>query len=402
MPFRNAFIPYGGYWSTPFCRWQGSFQNLHAVEFAGEVCRRALGERKIPPSAFDGVVLGITIPQKSVFYGAPWLAALIGAEGITGPMVGQACATSARCIGDAAARVETGVNRSLLVVCADRTSSGPLLVYPNPAAPGATQATESWVWDNFGNDPWARNSMLQTAENVAKECGFTKEQQDQVALTRYRQYLDAAKDDRKFQKRYMVSPIEVKDARGKKVLATVAGDEGVYPTTAEGLAGLKPVLKDGTVTSGTQTYPADGNAGIILTSRERAHELSADGKIEVQLLGFGEARTKKGYMAMAVVPAAKAALEHAGVEKKDIAAIKTHNPFAVNDLHFAKEFGVGIEQMNNYGCSLIYGHPQGPTGSRLVMEMVEELALKGGGCGLFGGCAAGDTAAALVIRVTVR
>ncbi len=97
MAFSEAYIPYGGYWSTPFCRWQGSFANKHSIEFAAEIARRALDERNVPPSEFDGILLGMTIPQEHCFYGAPWLAGMIGATEITGPMVGQACATSANC-----------------------------------------------------------------------------------------------------------------------------------------------------------------------------------------------------------------------------------------------------------------------------------------------------------------
>jgi acetyl-CoA acetyltransferase len=61
--------------------------------------------------------------------------------------------------------------------------------------------------------------------------------------------------------------------------------------------------------------------------------------------------------------------------------------------------GVQIKDMNNYGSSLIFGHPQGPTGARLISEMIEELRLRGGGIGLFTGCAAGDSGAAVVVRV---
>ena len=63
--------------------------------------------------------------------------------------------------------------------------------------------------------------------------------------------------------------------------------------------------------------------------------------------------------------------------------------------------GVKIEEMNNYGSSLVWGHPQGPTGMRLIIELIEELVLLGGGYGLFTGCAAGDTAAAVIIRVDI-
>ena len=83
-----------------------------------------------------------------------------------------------------------------------------------------------------------------------------------------------------------------------------------------------------------------------------------------------------------------------------MAAIKTHNPFAVNDLYFAKTMGVDWRGMNNYGCSLVWGHPQAPMGTRAVIELIEELALRGGGFGLFTGCAAGDTAMAVVLEVT--
>ena len=105
-------------------------------------------------------------------------------------------------------------------------------------------------------------------------------------------------------------------------------------------------------------------------------------------------------MAMAVVPASRMALERAGISIKDVKAIKSHNPFTANDLYMANEMGIDVMTMNNYGCSLVYGHPQGPTAGRAIMEMIEELAILGGGYGLFTGCAAGDTGAALVIKVS--
>jgi acetyl-CoA acetyltransferase len=189
---------------------------------------------------------------------------------------------------------------------------------------------------------------------------------------------------------------------GRKVVATVTGDEGVFPTTADALARLRPVQPNGSVTFGTQTYPADGNASIVMTTREKAQELSRDPHVEIQVLSYAEARAKKGFMAMSVVPAARKALSHVGIGMKDVKAIKTHNPFAVNDIYFSREMGIGLENMNNYGCSLIWGHPQGSTGARLIIELIEELVIKGGGYGLFDGCAAGDTAAAVVLKVDVK
>jgi acetyl-CoA acetyltransferase len=403
MFFKNTYIPCGGYWSTPFCRWQGSLAHLNTIPFAADVASRALKDRGIPPETFDGLYFGLTVPQKHSFYGGPWLAGLMGAGKITGPMVGQACATGARLTALAGFELETcaaaGEERAILAIAADRCSNGPHLYYPNPMGAGGTGDKEDWVLDNFAFDPYAGNAMLATAENVAKEAGITREEQDEVTLLRYQQYTDALKENAAFLRRFMIMPLDVKDASGRKTVATVNGDEGVFPTTAEGLAKLKPVQEGGTVTFGTQTHPADGNSGMVVATREKARQLSRDPKIEIQLVSFGEARVKKGYMAQAIVPAARQALSRAGISIEQVKVIKSHNPFAVNDIYFCREMGVKQEAMNHYGSSLIWGHPQGPTGLRLIIEMIEELMLVGGGYGLFVGCAAGDTAAGVVVKV---
>jgi acetyl-CoA acetyltransferase len=186
----------------------------------------------------------------------------------------------------------------------------------------------------------------------------------------------------------------------KKTAGTMEGDEGISHSTADGLAALKPVMPGGTVTFGGQTHPADGNAAIVLASPNRARELATDPKIVVRLHGFGQARTELAYMPEATVPAAQRALAQADRRIAQIAAVKTHNPFAVNDLLFAKATGIDWNTMNNLGCSLVWGHPQAPMGTRAIIELIEELVLRGGGYGLFTGCAAGDSAMALVLEVT--
>ena len=403
MQFTDVWIPYGGYWSTPFCAWQGSFATLPPIPFAAETAVKALAARGVGPTDIDGVCLGTTVPSKHSFYGAPWFAGLAGLCHVSGPTINQACATSVRCLVQAAEELGANGASLYLAATADRTSNGPHVFYPNPSGPGGTGDAENLVLDSFGHDPYAKNSMIQTAENVAREAGITREAQEEIALLRFRQYATALSADAAFLKRFMPWPVEVKDARGKKVVATVAGDQGVYPTTAEGLATLKPVLDGGTVTFGTQTHPADGNAAMLLTSsRERSRELARDGAVDVQLASFGQARVKKGFMPMAVVPAARLALERAEIGPADLVSVTTHNPFAVNDVYLARELALDPERMNRRGCSLVWGHPQGPTGMRAIIELIEDLAEQGGGFGLFTGCAAGDSAAAVVVKVSVR
>jgi acetyl-CoA acetyltransferase family protein len=396
MAFQKTFIPHGAYWSTPFCRWQGALGGAHAMELAAQVAQEAMQARRIAPEVLDGLTLGITVPQRQSFYGAPWLAGMLGAPGITGPTISQACATSARMVASAALEVEAGHRQAILALACDRTSNGPHVYFPSPGGPGGTGESENPVMDNFGRDPYAGGAMIDTAENVAREAGIGREEQDAMALLRFQQYQDALASDRAFQRRYMVA---VPLRRGKKVTGTVDADEGIFPTTAEGLKGLAPVQPGGTVTFGTQTHPADGSAAVLLCSEGRARELSRDPAVTIRVLAYGEARVRAGFMPMAMVPAARQALERAGVAADQCAAVKTHNPFAVNDVYFCREMGLAPGAVNRYGSPLVWGHPQAPTGLRALVELCEELVMAGGGTGLFSGCAAGDSAMAIVVRV---
>ena len=396
----KAEIPYGCYWSTPFARWQGAFANLNSVEFAAHVAKNELARRGIPVQGFDHGVLGFSVPQKHSFYGLPWFAGLAGAGQVGGPTLMQACATGVRVLLAAAQEIECGLSGVSLSVTCDRTSNGPHLYYPNPRGPGGTGAHEDWVMDNFSCDPLGPHAMVDTAENVARKHGIGTAEQHEVVLRREAQYRDALAADSAFHKRFMTLPFEVPDPAYRKTVATIAGDEGINTSTREGLAKLKPVQPGGTVTYGAQTHPADGNAAIVLATAERAKALSRDPKIRIRLLGFGQSRAALAYMPEAPIPAAQQALAQAGLAIGRMDAVKTHNPFALNDILFSRTTGVGLERMNNFGCSLVWGHPQAPTGTRAIIELIEELAQRGGGRGLFTGCAAGDTAMAVVLEVT--
>ena len=398
MRFENVHVPYGGYWSTPFCRWQGSFSGEHPLRLAASCASTLLDSISCDARSLDGIHFGMTVPQHKSFFGSPWIGALIGADRVTGPTISQACATSARVIASAASAVALGGAGRTLALAADRVSNGPTLYYPDPSGPGGAGVTEHWVWDNFNEDPHAGIAMIRTAENIASRFGFSRQAQDDLALLRYQQYLNALADDRAFQRRYMVDVTVGKRRRAR----TVSGDEGIRESTSKGVRALDPVLGNGTVTAAAQTHPADGNAGMLLCTAEQAREAGSDDAVSVRVLSFGEGRAETGYMGMAPVAAARAALADAGIAIDQVAVIKTHNPFVVNDLYFAHATGFNVERMNNYGSSLIFGHPQGPTGMRLVLELIEELAMQGGGYGLFSGCAAGDTGAAVVVKVDVH
>lgn len=396
MRFERAYIPLGHAWSSPFVRWQGALADVNSLDLAQIVTARALDERGIEPREVSELVLGWTVPQSGGFYGAPTLAARLGASHATGPMFSQACATSAACVQYAAAAVENTADpdRLELVVATDRTSNGPLLVFPQSSGMGGAPQTETWVLENFRRDPWAGKPMIEAAELVAAEGGYSRDEVDALALLRYEQYQAGLADGASFQRGYLV-PVELPRRKGAPTV--IGADQGVYETTKEGLASLEPVQDGGVITFGAQTHPADGCAGLVVTTRARARAMS-DGGV-AQILGVGTARVEAARMPRAPVPAAFAALDAAGIDISEVDAVTTHNPFAVNDLWLSTHTGLPVESMNDYGSSLVYGHPQAPTGLRLIAELLETLRRRGGGVGLFTGCAAGDTAMAVVVRV---
>ncbi|MEQ8798115.1 MAG: thiolase family protein [Salinisphaeraceae bacterium] len=394
MKFDNAFIPCGFAWSSPFVRWQGALADVSSMDLGVTVTNDALAQRDFDPQRLTQLVMGTTVPQTDSFYAVPWTAARISAPGITGPHISQACATAVACVASAAATVDNDPDETVLALTTDRTSNGPLMVYPKSRSMGGSPDTEHWVLDNFAADPATGKAMVATAENVAAEAGFTREALDDVSLLRYRQYEQSLTDDRAFQRRYM-QPVRLPDRKGR--VTEISADEGISPTTAEGLAGLKP-MAGGVITLGMQTHPADGTAGTLICGQATARELS-NGNGIVRLIATGFGRAEAAHMPKAPVLAAERALASAGLSYQDIKLVNTHNPFAVNDLWLEKQTGFPLDRTNSYGSSLIYGHPQGPTGLRSIAELIEALRLEGGGLGLFTGCAAGDTAAALVIEV---
>ncbi|KAJ8135180.1 hypothetical protein OY671_011607, partial [Metschnikowia pulcherrima] len=141
-----------------------------------------------------------------------------------------------------------GLARTSLAISADRCSNSAHVYYPDPSGPGGTGTHEDWLSEAFSCDPSGNHSMSQTAENVARKHSITTQEQHDVVSRRLEQYGDATRNEHAFQRRFMSSPFEVPRRDFKKTLASSAGDEGVYESTAEGLARSKPSSPGGTVT----------------------------------------------------------------------------------------------------------------------------------------------------------
>ena len=394
MNHRDAAIPLGAAWSSPFVRWQGSLADINSIDLAAQVARDALERAHVDPARLDSLVLGITVPQKESFFGGPTLAAKIGAPDITGPMIAQACATSAKCVQAAAASADAG--EVVAVITTDRTSNGPLLTYPSSSGPGGSPTIEHWILDNFKKDPWAGQAMVDTAEAVAAEAGIERGELDELTLLRYEQYEAALADDRAFQRGWMV-PVTV-PRRGRDPLV-IESDEGIYATTAEGLAKLAPQSPDGVVTFGTQTHPADGTAGMLIAPSEIARELSG-GRGVALILGSGFARGRKGADAQGAGAGRARGSRRCRDHDRPGRCGEVAQPVRGERRVLRPPDRLSCRPHKRVRLQPHLRPPTGPDGRACDRGARSPSSrLGGGGVGLFTGCAAGDTGGAVVLRV---
>jgi acetyl-CoA acetyltransferase len=391
--FPRARIPYGTWGSSYFPAWQMSpLAEVNIGQFAGESASRILGKRRVPKNELDYLVIGSTIPWHWKFWTAPLISSCLG-QRLPGYHIEQACATGLQAVLLGGNEVQSGANDVVGVLTFDRTSDSPVGVFPERRSYERTVALSD-VWDNFGFDPATENAMIKTAGNAARKHKCDRKEVDELTFHRYEQYFNAK--DSGFLGRVLV-PLDVLTIQGRP-LGRVDEDAGVRPITMNGLRAMREL--DTCVTSGTQTHASDGMAVLLVTTEEKARELSPRPEIDIQFIAKTEIRTLPSYMPEAPALAVKKLFDRTGFKMDDMAVVKNHNPFAVNDVVFAKVMDYDWHKMNNTGCPLVWGHPQGPTLTRVLIEALEEAVDLGGGYVLIFGCAAGDVGIAAVLKVT--
>jgi len=391
--FPKARIPYGTWGSSFFPAWQTSaLAQVNIGQFAGEAMNRILGLRKIPKSELDYLIIGSTVPWHWKFWNTPLVASCLGHR-ITGYHVEQACATGLQATLLAAAEVQSGANDVVGVLTFDRTSDSPVGVFPERRAYRRTMALSD-VWDNFGFDPATGQAMITTAGKAARKYRLDRREVEDIAFYRYQQYFEAKASG--FLDRILV-PLEVLNVQGRP-LGSIDDDLGVRKLTLDGLRQMREL--DTCVTTGTQTHASDGMATLLVTTPEKARQISPRPEIVIQFVAKAEIRTHPAMMPEAPTLAVQKLLDRTGFTVADIAVFKNHNPFAINDAIFSQVMEHDWHKSNKTGCSLVWGHPQGPTLTRLLLEGLEEAVDLGGGLVLLFGCAAGDMGIAALLRVT--
>jgi acetyl-CoA acetyltransferase len=391
--YPKARIPYGTWGSSYFPAWQTSaLAEVNIGQFAGEAMNLILGKRQVPKERLEYLVIGSTVPWHWKFWNAPLVASCLG-QRVPGYHIEQACATGLQAVILAASEIDSGSNEVTGVLTFDRTSDSPVGVFPERRAHERTHALSD-VWDNFGFDPATGGAMLATAGQAARKYGIDRSEVDECAFFRHQQYFDAKESG--FLDKVLV-PLEVLNVQGR-LLGRIDDDLGVRRLTLNGLRAMREL--DSCITTGTQTHAADGMACLLVTTEAKATELSPKPEIKIEFVGKNEVRTFPGMMPEAPAFAVRKLLRRLDLTMDDIAVVKNHNPFAVNDVIFSKVMEYGWRQMNNSGCSLVWGHPQGPTLTRLLIEGLEEAVELGGGYVLIFGCAAGDVGIAALLKVS--
>jgi acetyl-CoA acetyltransferase len=389
----RARIPYGTWGSSYFPAWQTSaLAQVNIGQFAGESMARLLSLRGVQKTELEYLVIGSTIPWHWKFWTAPLVSSCMGHR-IPGYHMEQACATGLQAVLLAGAEVDNGGSDVVGVLTFDRTSDSPVGVFPERRAHERTQALAD-VWDNFGFDPATGNAMITAAGITARKYKTDRREVDDVAYHRYQQYFQAK--DSGFLDRVMI-PFDVLNVAGRP-LGRVDDDLGVREITLDGLRVMREL--DTCVTGGTQTHASDGMSGLIVSTEERAKDLSPRPEIDIQFVAKAEVRTHPSLMPEAPCFAVQKLLDRTGLTMDDMVVVKNHNPFAVNDVIFAELLDYDWREMNNTGCPLVWGHPQGPTLTRVLIEALEEAVDLGGGHVLIFGCAAGDVGIASVLKVS--
>jgi len=389
----KARIPYGTWGSSYFPAWQTSaLAEVNIGQFAGESMARILGLRGVSKTELDYLVLGSTIPWHWKFWTAPLVSSCMGHR-IPGYHVEQACATGLQAIILAGTEVDNGSSDVVGVLTFDRTSDSPVGVFPERRAHERTQAIAD-VWDNFGFDPATEKAMITAAGITARKYNASRAETDDVAYLRYQQYFEAKASG--FLDRVMV-PLDILNVAGRP-LGRIDDDFGVREITLESLNAMHEL--DTCVTGGTQTHASDGMATLLVATEERAKELSPRPEIDISFVAKTEVRTHPSHMPEAPAFAVQKLLDRTGLTMADMAVVKNHNPFAVNDVIFAELLDYDWREMNNTGCPLVWGHPQGPTLTRVAIEGFEEAVDLGGGHVLIFGCAAGDVGIASIFKVS--
>lgn len=381
---------------TPFGTFGGSLKDLSATELGIHASRAAVERAGADAAEYDEVFFGNVIQTSA---DAVYLARHVGLNAglpdvVPALTLNRLCGSGFQAVIDGAESILLGGARLCLTGGTESMSQAPHVVRGARwgLKLGPAQPFEDCLWEAL-TDTYCGFSMAQTAENLAEEYDISREEVDAYAL-RSQKLAAAAWDEGRLAEEVVPVPLM---KRGKEV--AFERDEHLRPdTTMEALASLRPYFKkDGLVTAGNASGIGDGAAALVIADGEfaSAHGLQPIGR----LVAWAVAGVPPRIMGIGPAPAARMALERAGLGLDDLALIEVNEAFAPQYVAVEKELGLDRDKVNVNGGAIALTHPLGATGARITTTLLHELRRRGGGYGLGSACIGGGQGIAVVVRV---
>jgi acetyl-CoA C-acetyltransferase len=389
---------------TPVGRFGGQFKDVPAHTLAARVIAEVIARSGIPGSAVDDVLLGQCYPTAD----APAIGRVAALDAglpieVTGLQVDRRCGSGLQAVLYAAMQVQQGVSDVVLAGGAESMSSAPFY-------------STSMRWGPKGSgvmlhDALARGrttaggfrypvpgGMLETAENLRREYGIGRAEQDELSV-RSHQRAVAAQNSGVFAEE--IVPVAVKGRGGETMVDT--DEHPRADSTVEGLAKLRPVLIDSdpqaTVTAANSSGQNDGAAICIVTHPDKALELGLTPLARV--VSWAVAGVAPATMGIGPVPATAAALDRADLKLADLDLIELNEAFAAQVLAVTREWGLGaddFDRVNVHGSGISLGHPVGATGGRILATLLREMTRREARYGLETMCIGGGQGLAAIFE----
>jgi acetyl-CoA C-acetyltransferase len=371
----------------------GALASTPPIELATVAAEAALERAGVEPGQIAQVVFGHVINTEPRDMYLSRVAAMQAGVPETVPAmnVNRLCGSGAQAVVSGVQSLSLGDAEFALVGGAESMSRSP---YALPAARwgqkmGDVQALDMML--GALSCPFGTGHMGVTAENVADEHQITREAQDAFAL-QSQERAAAAIDEGRYDDQIVAVEVRV-----KRDMVPFTRDEHPKATTAEKLAGLKPVFrKDGTVTAGNASGINDGAAALVLARAEAAEKAGLTPR--ARILGYAHAGVRPEVMGIGPIPAVERLLERIGLSTDDFDVIESNEAFAAQALAVNKGLGLDAARVNPNGGAIALGHPVGATGAILCVKALAELERTGGRRALVTMCIGGGQGIALALE----
>ena len=389
---------------TPIGRYGGMFKSLTAVDLGVAALKGLLDRTGIAPDAVQDVILGHCYPSSE----APAIGRVVALDAglpvtVPGMQVDRRCGSGLQAVIQACLQVANGDND--VVVAGGAESMSNVTFYSTDMRWGGARGGVK-VHDGLargrstagGRHYPVPGGMLETAENLRRQYGISRHEQDDLAVTSHQRAVAAQKDGILAEE---IIPVAVQTRQGEEFIDT---DEHPRPeTTVESLGKLKPVLladdPEATVTAGNASGQNDAASMCVITTPDTAAKLGLTPL--VRLVSWGSAGVAPNIMGIGPVPATEVALGKAGLQLSDIDVIELNEAFAAQALAVMREWNFTAadrDRTNVHGSGISLGHPVSATGGRMLATLARELNRRGARYGLETMCIGGGQGLAAVFE----